>query len=185
VTPVISPRRLLVDGLILSALFSVVAVGSLWLNPASWLDDYPPDVRAAIGDSIQQPRALQVVTGALLVLVVIGGLTWSLRRLDSELCGIGFWSASLHTFLIFWIINTVDVVVVDWLFFMNLLRSRVVLPGTDGLAGYDDYFFHFRSSFLSSAPWVGSFVLSVVVGAGWWWFVARRRQREAGELKLR
>ncbi len=181
--PAISPRRLFVDGLVLSALFSIVVLGSVGLNPAIWLDDYPPDVRAAIGDSMPQPRALQVVIGALLVLVIIGGLIWSLCRLDSELGGIGFGSASLHTFLIFWIINTADVVVVDWLFFMILFRNWVVLPGTEGLAGYDDYFFHFKGSFLSLAPWAGSFVLSVVAGAGWWWLVARRRQRErAGAL---
>lgn len=166
------------DGLVLSALFSLVAVGSVWLNPVIWLDDYPPDVRAAIGDSLPQPLALQALVGALLAAVIIGGLIWSLRRLDSELGGIGFGSASLHAFLIFWIINAADVVVVDWLFFMTLLRNWVVLPGTEGLAGYDDYFFHFRRSFLTLAPWAGSIILSVVVGAGWWWWVTQQRRRK-------
>ncbi len=77
----------------------------------------------------------------------------------------------------FWVVNLADVVVVDWLFFMTLLRGRVVLPGTEGLAGYNDYFFHFKRSFLTLAPWIGSLVLSLVMGVGWWWFVRRPRLR--------
>lgn len=160
----------------------MVALGSVFLNPAIWLDDYPPDIRAAVGDSIPQPRVLQALVGALLAVIVIGGLIWSLRRLDSELGGIGFRLASLHTFLMFWIVNVVDVVVVDWLFFMTLLRSWVVLPGTEGLAGYDDYLFHFKGSFLSLTPWAGSFVLSLLMGGGWWWFVSRGRQQGPSQL---
>ena len=174
----ISPRRVSVDGLVLGAAFTLVVVGSVLLNPAIWLDDYPPDIRAAVGDSIPQPRGLQAFAGVLLVLVIVAGLVWSLRRLDRDFGGIGFRAAALHAFLIFWIINATDVIVVDWLFFMTLLRSRVVLPGTEGLAGYYDYFFHFKESFLTLAPWVGSLVLSLLVGAGWWWFVSRRRSLE-------
>jgi len=157
-----------------SAAFALVVLGSLLLDPAIWLDDYPPDVRAAVGDSIQQPRVLQGLVGALLAAVVLGGLVWSLRRLNHELGALGFRQAGLHAFLMFWIVNAVDVVVVDWLFFMRLLQSRVVFPGTEGLPGYDDYLFHLEGSFLTLPPWVGSAVLSLVVGAGWWLFVTRR-----------
>ena len=106
---------------------------------------------------------------------MLGGLIWSLKRLDREIGGIGFLAVTLHVFLIFWIINAADVLVVDWLFFMTLLRSWVVLPGTEGLAGYDDYFFHFQVSFLEPGPWIGSLIVSLGAGLGWWLLVARRR----------
>lgn len=174
----ISKRRLLVDGLLLSTLFSVVAVGSLSIDPTIWLENYPPDVRAAVADSIEPPVILQALVGVILVVLMFGGLIWSLKRLDRELGGIGFLAATLHIFLIFWIINAADVLVVDWLFFMTLLRSWIVLPGTEGLAGYDDYWFHFRESFLTLKPWIGCLVLSLGMGAGWWRFVTRRRAEQ-------
>lgn len=54
----ISKRGLLVDGLVLSTLFSVIAVGSLSIDPTIWLENYPPDVRAAVADSIEPPVVL-------------------------------------------------------------------------------------------------------------------------------
>ncbi|MFQ5572568.1 MAG: hypothetical protein ACE5G0_23075 [Rhodothermales bacterium] len=174
----ISKRRLLVDGLLLSTLFSVIAVGSLSIDPTIHLENYPPDVRAAVADSIEPPVALQALVGGILVVFMLGGLIWSLKRLDRELGGIGFLAATFHVFLISWIVNAADVLIVDWFFFMTLPRSWIVLPGTEGLAGYDDYGFHFRESFLTLTPWVGSLVLSLGMGAGWWGFVTRRRAEQ-------
>ena len=171
----ISPRRILVDGTVLGAVFSVVVLVSVRVDPTIWLEDYPPDIRAAVGDSVQPPVALQGLFGVILMVVMIGGLLWSVRRLDHDLGGVGFGAAWLHVFLIFWIVNAADVVVVDWLFFIILFRDWVVLPGTEGMAGYGDYLFHLRGSFLTPTPWIGSLVLSLGLSSGWWWFVARRR----------
>ncbi len=81
----------------------------------------------------------------------------------------------LHTFGLLWIVNLVDIAVIDWALFMNLLGDRVVLPGTEGLAGYDDYLFHVEQSLLTPAPWIGTIVLSALVAAGF--ALASRRQR--------
>ena len=87
----------------------------------------------------------------------------------------GFRGVVLHVFLLFWFVNAFDVVVLDWLLFMNVLRPWVILPGTEGMVGYDDYLFHLRGSFATLTPWIGSLILSVGFGAGWWSLVARRR----------
>ncbi len=171
----LSPRRLLFDGLTLSVVFSVVVLASLWVNPSIWLEDYPPDVRAVVGGQVAEPVLVKAIVGGVLLVVIVGGLIVTLRRLDIELGGVGAPTVALHTFLMFWIVNAADVVVVDWLFFMTLWRERVILPGTEGLAGYDDYFFHFKSSFLSLAPWIGSLFLAGVMAMGWWVLVIRRR----------
>lgn len=168
-------RLLLIDGLALGGLFCAVMLGALWADPLIHLDNYPPDIRSAVGDSQTPPVMLQALTAAAFLLLLFGGLFMSLRRLDRVLDGIAFRQAALHTFLLFWIVNIVDLVVVDWLFFMNLWRRHVVLPGTEGLAGYGDYFFHFQASFLSATPWVGSVILSTMMAAGWWRLVIRRR----------
>ncbi len=168
-------RLLVIHGLMLSGLFGLVAVVSLLADPMIWLDNYPPDIRAAIGDSVEPPVVAKTITAIALVAAVIGGLVLSVRRLDRESGGVGFRGVALHVFLLFWVVNAFDVVVLDWLLFMNVLRPWVILPGTEGMAGYDDYLFHLRGSFAALTPWIGSLILSVGFGAGWWSLVARRR----------
>ncbi len=170
-------RRLFVDGLALSALFSAVALTSLWADPAIWLESYPPDVRTAVGDSLEKPALQQGLVALALFTVILGGLFVAVRRLDADLGGIKARTAGIHVFFLLWIVNAIDVLVVDWLFFMNLGQERVTFPGTEGLPGYDDYFFHFRVSFLTVTPWVGSILLATVSAACWWWFVIRRRSK--------
>jgi len=41
--------------------------------------------------------------------------------------------------------DLVDLVIVDWLIFVTWQPRFVILPGTEGLAGYKDYAFHFKA----------------------------------------
>ena len=52
-----------------------------------------------------------------------------------------------------------DLVILDWLIFVTIQPSFIVIPGTEGMAGYKDYWFHFEVSFLGLTQWV-----SVLVG---------------------
>jgi hypothetical protein len=49
---------------------------------------------------------------------------------------------------------------IDWLLFVRVRPAFVVLPGTEGMAGYDDYAFHWRAFLKGTA---GIAVLSVMV----------------------
>ncbi len=159
----LSTRRILTDGAVLSAAFMVIVVASIWLDARLWIDDYPPDIRAAVGD-VAAPTAARVVFAVVLLGTILGGFIYSNRLFQRDLGRpLPFRAAFVHTFLLFWILNAFDVVIVDWLFFVTIQPSFVVLPGTEGLAGYKDYFFHFRVSFLNWAVWVGSIVGCAVV----------------------
>ena len=79
----------------------------------------------------------------------------------------------LHVFLLFLLVNVWDLVVLDWLFFITIQPDLVVFPGTEGLAGYRDYWFHFRASFLHPAPWIAGVVLSLGAGTIAWWLGRR------------
>ena len=151
-----SVGRSLIDGVLIGAGFAVVVLTSLLIDPFAWVGDYPPDVQAAVADSPPAGTAFRIVVAGALVTVIVVGLAWSLKSLGRANPTLGFRGAALHVF------------VIDWLFFMNLLHRWVVLPGTEGLAGYGDYWFHFRVSFLEAGPWLGSFVLSLAAASGWW-----------------
>jgi hypothetical protein len=40
--------------------------------------------------------------------------------------------------------NLMDLLILDWFVLMTLRPSFMILPGTEGLAGYRDYRFHFQ-----------------------------------------
>ena len=71
------------------------------------------------------------------------------------------------------IFNLVDLILLDWLLFTYIQPRFVVLPGTEGLAGYRDYWFHFRASFLHPTPWIAGVVLSLGAGTIAWWLGRR------------
>lgn len=72
----LSPRRMLVDGLVLGGLFAVVALGSLWVDAGLWIEDYPPDIQAAAGSAGEvgdDPPAVVAAVRAVVKAVRGGG----------------------------------------------------------------------------------------------------------------
>lgn len=57
----------------------------------------------------------------------------------------------------FWIGNLWDLLVVDWLIGCTITPKFIILPGTEGAAGYKNYAFHFRGFLIGT-------VISIVVG---------------------
>jgi len=44
--------------------------------------------------------------------------------------------------------SLLSMLILDWLIFVTVQPAFVVIPGTEGLAGYKDYWFHLEASFL-------------------------------------
>lgn len=86
----------------IGAAFGAVALTSLVIDPMSWVGDYPPDVRAAASGSSSSSIAFQVLTAGALLVVVLGGLGLSVRRLDRENASLGFVGVTLHVFWSVW-----------------------------------------------------------------------------------
>ena len=138
----LSAKRILSDGALLSAVLGTLVVGSLSYNPEIWHDDYPPDVRAHAGPmsaTAKRQRVLVAIPffGALMSIVL--GSTLRLKRQHAG--ELTFLAAFLHAYGVFMIFNAFDLVVLDYLLVMRLRPRRWVLPGTAGLAGYDDVWF--------------------------------------------
>lgn len=57
---------------------------------------------------------------------------------------IPFLTALLHLIVLFSVFNVLDWLVLDWLIVVAIRPRFIVLPGTEGMAGYKDYGFHFR-----------------------------------------
>ncbi len=132
-------------GLLLSAALCMVILPSLFFNPEIWVDDYPPDVRARFGPIGDRARRQRRRVALLFFWIPPLALAFSLPGLKAAAeSGFGFGTLFFHAFLALEVFNLIDLLVLDWLLFVRIQPGRVILPGTQGMAGYQDYAFHFR-----------------------------------------
>jgi hypothetical protein len=89
-------------------------------------------------------------------IVIVAAVQWAQAHPTQVSFGEIFWSS----FLIFNLFNLFDLLILDWLIFVTIQPCIVVLPGTEGAAGYNDYAFHFLASLKGLA---GSVVISAVM----------------------
>jgi hypothetical protein len=150
----------LVWGTVFGLVFSAAMLIIGRINAEMILNDYPPDVRAKYGPMSEATRKqANMVTLPLLAtlgLVVALGLG-QLRNLSGELT---FIETLIVSTVIFQMWNLLDLVLLDWFLLMTLKPKFMILPGTEGMAGYRDYWFHFRK-FLNGI--VFTFILALVV----------------------
>jgi|GEM_PF-349071 len=155
----LSIKRVLVDGTILSVLLSILIYGCLYIDPLMWVGDYPPDIQAAVG-AVDVPLGRTVIAGLFFVGVIVGVVLRSNAKLRRQNDGkLSFLTAFINSALVFLFFATWDLLILDWLVFVTIQPDFVVIPGTEGLAGYKDYWFHFEVSFLGWTQWI-----SILVG---------------------
>ena len=131
------------------------------IDLAMWVNDFPPDVRERFGPMSPESRRRGYLLGlpamaAGLAIAIVG----TMRAGGGE--PLGFGESFAHMFVVMTVFNLVDLIVLDWLIFVRLRPSFLVLPGTEGCAGYDDDAFHFIA-FLKGTVLIT--VLSAVVAA--------------------
>lgn len=157
-------EQLLEIGLVWGTVFGVVFSAAMLvigkINAEMILNDYPPDIRAkygAMSDSTRkQANWITLPLLATLGLVTALGLG-QLRSLSGELT---FVETLIVSTVIFQMWNLLDLILLDWFLLMTLKPKFMILPGTEGMAGYRDYGFHFRK-FLNGILF--TFILALVV----------------------
>jgi len=150
--------RIVIDGAILSFVASLFIIVSLRLNPRIWLQDYPEDIQSKVPQKTGQEKRLSLTFGIpfLVLLVAVPFIsTLTLKRQDGG--DVPFLQLFLNAFGVAFVFNLVDLLLLDWLMFCTITPKFVVIPGTEGMEGYKDYFYHFKASIIGT-------VLSVVAG---------------------
>jgi hypothetical protein len=150
----------LLYGGILSAVMTVLILGSLAYNPEIWLHDFPRDVQEKYGPaspkSIRQ-RNILIIPFMLSLFGILAAAVITLPQVIGR--PPGFLDLFLTIFIVFMTFNLVDLVIID--FGLVLLQPKfIILPGTEGLKGLVDYGFHFRG-FLKGT--VGGLIGSLVL----------------------
>jgi len=136
----------LIYGLVLGVLVAAVLfVLGRRLPREALLRGYPPDVRTRIGPIGGGSGQARLGTAMLFLPILLGTLAAGLLRLADVLGDdFGFVPAAVCTFAMLTAFNLFDLVVLDWLVFVWLRPSFVVLPGTGSAPRWGDMGFHAR-----------------------------------------
>ena len=151
-------------GLVLSAVLFGLLLVVLRANPEIMLNDYPPDIRARWGPMSERTKRQRVFVAVAFLAVILGVVAWSFESFPAVVArDVTFAAAFVHFAIMFGTFNLLDWLVLD-LGLVHWQPRFVVLPGTEGMAGYGDYWFHFRG-FLIGIPivLVGSALCAAVV----------------------
>jgi hypothetical protein len=134
----------LVSGLVLSFTLGALLIAVFRVNAEIMLDDYPPDIKARWGPMTARTKRQRWLAAALFLLAILLVVSWSLETLPAFAAHemtfvptVAYFSVMFGTFNAFdWLV--IDCGLVYW------QPAFAVLPGTEGMAGYHDYRFHFR-----------------------------------------
>ena len=138
-------------GVVLSTVVFGLLLAVLRANPEIMLNDYPPDIRARWGPMTDRTKRQRALVAAILLVVILCVVVWSLRTLPAAVKhDVTFTAAFVHFAVMFGTFNVLDWLVLDWSL-VYWQPGFIVLPGTEGMAGYRDYRFHFRG-FLIGIP---------------------------------
>lgn len=136
---------ILIDGLALAGLASALLILILWINPRLLLHDYPDDVKAMVAPKTPREHRQSLVVGIPFLLLLFAVPLFSTLALKSRHpSGISFGTLAFQAFGVAFIFNLVDWLILDWLMFCTITPGFLVIPGSEGAAGYKDYGMHFR-----------------------------------------
>jgi hypothetical protein len=119
----------------------MMIIGAIALDV--FVGDYPPDIRQKFGPMSPRSARLRPFVAALFFIPVLVIPLLGLFALRAKLGYVPFIPAFAFTAVTLLVFNTYDLIVLDWLLFCTIQPRQMVLPGTEGMAGYRDYRFHF------------------------------------------
>lgn len=134
--------KIIIDGSILSVIASALLIVCLYVNPRIFLQDYPKDIQEAVPPKTPSEKRASLFWGIPFLLVLILVPISSTLALKPE--HPTFFPLFINAFGVAQFFNLVDWLVLDWLMFCTITPKFLMIPGTEGMAGYKDYGFHFR-----------------------------------------
>lgn len=133
-------HRILIHGAILSVPASLLLMAAVYFNPRFARQDLPKDIQDVTPPLSKKEKLQALAFGipffALVVLVpLLSGIS-----LEAPAGGrVPFLVLFLHIFGVVFVFNVVDFLILDCLIYCTITPKFVIIPGTEGLAGYKDY----------------------------------------------
>jgi hypothetical protein len=144
---ILSLQHILSAGALLCLGMGIIILGSLYINPRLWLQDYPAEIRAKVPPQTPREKQMQRVLLIPFLLVMLGVPAYATYLLRMENGGsISFLSAYLNVFFILQLFNLFDAVVLDLLILTLMQPKFAVIPGAEGMEYlYRDWSMHLKN----------------------------------------
>ena len=138
--------RILAHGALLSVLASLVLMGAVTFNPRFALKDLPREIRWSAPPLTKHETRQALIFFLPYMALVVGIPVLSALGLEAEgAAGVSLGALFVHILGVLFVFFVVDLVVLDWFIYCTITPKRLVIPGTEGMAGYKDYRHHLRA----------------------------------------
>ena len=153
----------LIYGLVLSLILTILLVIAGTIALDMFVDDYPSEIKQKYGPMSPRSARLRPYIATLLFIPIFAVPMAGLFSLRTNTESVSFLSAFVFSAITLLVFNLFDLIILDWLFFCTIQPRSMALPGTEGMAAYRDYRFHFIG-FLKGLGFtaVGSLIIASV-----------------------
>ena len=158
--------KILIDGGLLSLLSALTLLGIARYNPRLLLGDYPAAIQEKAPPKTAREQRQSLIVGIPFLVLLLAVPLISTLTFKHQQAVTGLLPLFLHAFGVAFIFNLFDLLVLDWLLFCYLTPKFMVIPGTEGMAAYKDYGFHFRGALVGT---VFSAVAGLVIAGIVFW----------------
>jgi len=142
---------LFIQCVILCIIFTFLILPPQFKDPLSQITSYPPAIRERVESLPQYKDCLKRTKEKNIARKIVGTIiaTIALALLAYLSGNKTFASAFIHVFILFFVVNMYDLIVLDLLIFSN--SKKLVIPGTEDMAGeYKNPIHHIRGAIKGS-----------------------------------
>ena len=139
---------IIIELIILFLLFGFIAIGMLFINPLSFISDYPPEIQEQYYKSQHKEATKETLTVIMKIKKIIAIIVftfifaWMLHIAGAK----NFIEGVLLSYIIIFLLFAWDTFFLDWVLFANIKRIR--LPGTEHMdKEYHQKWFHVKVCF--------------------------------------
>lgn len=125
-----------------SVLFVVLVLTSLAYNPRLWIQDFPKEIQAEMEPLSSAEQIMRVLVAVLLLVVVIGIPVLSVLSVESTRGDVTILGAFLHIWVIFMVVNLIDLLLIDWVIGVWWQPEFLLTPELRSGQQYNTYRFH-------------------------------------------
>jgi hypothetical protein len=132
--------RIVQDGALFSAVASACLLLLLRFNPRMFLGHYAEEIRRIVPPRSQKEKRTSLLLATIVGVPVASALVWRTATLGSRSFGDRF----AYAFGVLFIVNLVDLLILDWLIVCWFKLRWAILPGTDHIVVPNPYLHHFK-----------------------------------------
>ena len=135
--------------LISCLIFIIVAGGMTYFKPLSMINNYPKPIQDKVKElglikdeqtSTGKKTIIKKITALILLVVILAFVVYKYNDATTFLKGF------LYSYIIWTSVNLCDALLIDCLWFCH--SKRVIIPGTEGMKEYKDYWFHIKGALI-------------------------------------